>query len=440
MKIPRVHLVTVLLTVCFTLSYTDRHLLGLLVDPIEKSLGLSDTKIGLLQGLSFSVFYVLASIPLGRLSDHGHRPRIMSACVTLWSLMTMAMSVAASFWQLMAARICMASSEAGLPPAAMTLMADTNQPQHLARANSFFMLSPFLGGGIALTLGGALYAWAQSHVLQLPGSTHPLEPWRLVFILIGAPGILAAAALLLIAEPRKHNLRLGVTQSYDEVKAFMRGDTRIFPVFMTAMAMMALLLNATVAWVPALLMRVNGFSAKQAGVLFGPIFLTAGVIGTLSAGWVVARRHDGVLIRIFSYMRWCAIVAAVPAILSPVVPDYRLKLALLALTLFCTSSVLALSSLPLLLSAPRAVKAQVLAVQAVIAALTGTGLGPILVGSLSDWLPHSANSLAYALALVGFGAMFLAVLMFAYVIAHSKEASSRIDARSETMAEAPLAS
>src|ERR1700753_509032 len=105
MQVDRVHRVTLLLTVCFTLSYTDRHLLGLLVEPIKRSLTLSDTQIGVLQGVSFSVFYVLASVPLARLADQGHRPRIMSACVALWCLMTLAMSAAGNFWHLMLARV-----------------------------------------------------------------------------------------------------------------------------------------------------------------------------------------------------------------------------------------------------------------------------------------------------------------------------------------------
>jgi len=429
MNIRREHFVTLVLTLCFTLSYTDRHVLSLLVEPIKASLALSDTQVGLVQGLSFSIFYVIASIPLARLADHGHRPRVMSACVALWCLMTMLTGVAANFWHLLLARIGLAASEAGLPPAASTMMSDMNEPKHLARANAFFMLSPFVGGGIALTLGGAVYAWAQSWNLHLPGWEHPIEPWRVVFVLVGAPGMLAAAALLLLAEPRPHRERLAVAKSYGAVKEFLRGDRLIFPVFMMTIAMMVLLLNASVAWIPAVMMRAHGFSAKQAGVLFGPTFMASGVLGTLFAGWIISRQGRGVLHRIFNFTRCCVIAAAIPALIGPLVPDHRLQLTLFAITLFCTSSVLAVCSVPLLLSAPQSVCAQVLAVQGLIGALAGTGLGPMLVGAVSDWLPHSPRSLAVALASVGFGAMVLAAQMLRYVLAHSTAASVRVDAR-----------
>jgi MFS family permease len=427
MAIRRVHFVTGLLTACFTLSYTDRHVLSLLVEPVKHSLGLSDTQVGLAQGLSFSIFYVIASIPLARLADHGNRPRIMSASVALWCVMTALTGAATSFWQLMVARIGLAASEAGLPPAALTMMTDLNDPRHLARANSFFMLSPFIGGGIALTLGGAVYAVAQTWNLHLPGSGEVLEPWRVVFVLIGVPGLIAAAALLLLAEPRPGRAHLAVAESYGAVRAFLTGNAFIFPVFMLTMAMMSLLLNACVSWIPAVLMRSHGFTAKQAGVMFGPTFMVAGILGTLFAGWMISRQGRGVLARIFRYMRWCVLAAALPALAGPLVADPQIQLGLFGLTLFCTSSVLAVSSMPLLLAAPKAVRAQVLAVQGVIAALAGTGLGPILVGALSDALPRSPQALAHALAIIGCSSMVLAALTLRYVLARCAAASARVD-------------
>ncbi|HEY5906459.1 MAG TPA: hypothetical protein VIZ31_00370 [Vicinamibacteria bacterium] len=44
------------LMVCNTFSFIDRQILGLLVTPIKQELGISDTRIGLLQGLAFGLF------------------------------------------------------------------------------------------------------------------------------------------------------------------------------------------------------------------------------------------------------------------------------------------------------------------------------------------------------------------------------------------------
>lgn len=105
--------VSILLAVCYCLSYLDRVILSTLTEPIKASLQISDTQIGLLQGVSFSLFYVIASLPLAYLCDHGNRPRLIAACMSFWNVMTMACGVATNYWSLLLARIGMAMGEAG---------------------------------------------------------------------------------------------------------------------------------------------------------------------------------------------------------------------------------------------------------------------------------------------------------------------------------------
>jgi MFS family permease len=97
--------IATLLALCYTLSYFDRQAISILVAPIKHSLRLNDTQFGLIQGISFSVFYVAACLPLAWLSDRYRRSWVMSACVSTWSLMTMLCALANSFWQLLFARI-----------------------------------------------------------------------------------------------------------------------------------------------------------------------------------------------------------------------------------------------------------------------------------------------------------------------------------------------
>src|SRR5690606_32263411 len=81
---------TILLTVAFTWSYVDRHIFSLLVEPIKASLAISDARIGLIHGISFSLFTVIATLPLAWLADRGNRPRLIGWCIAGWSVMTMA--------------------------------------------------------------------------------------------------------------------------------------------------------------------------------------------------------------------------------------------------------------------------------------------------------------------------------------------------------------
>jgi sugar phosphate permease len=74
--------------VCYALSFVDRQILSLLVGPMKRDLALSDTRIGLLQGIAFALFYGLMGLPLGRLADTRNRRNVIVVGVVLWSFLT----------------------------------------------------------------------------------------------------------------------------------------------------------------------------------------------------------------------------------------------------------------------------------------------------------------------------------------------------------------
>ena len=96
--------VVALLACAAVLSYTDRQILNLLVDPIKADLKISDVQISLLQGAAFAVLYAIAGIPLGRSADLLPRRNIIIAGVLVWSMATAACGMAHSFGQIFAAR------------------------------------------------------------------------------------------------------------------------------------------------------------------------------------------------------------------------------------------------------------------------------------------------------------------------------------------------
>jgi MFS family permease len=386
----------------YVFSYADRQVLSLLVEPIRASLHLSDTQFGLMQGLSFSLFFVIASLPLARLADRGNRPRIIASCIGIWSLMTMACGFAGSFWQLLGARIGVAAAEAGLPPAALTLMADRFDRRMLARATSVVMLAPFLGGGLALAGGGALYALASEWTLpEIPGNG-ALLPWQAVFLMVGAPGLIVAGLLLLIRDPRKPGAPARGASANRALRDFFIGHWRFATVYTMATALLAMLLNAHIAWIPASLTRAHGLSPAAMGALFGPIYLGAGAAGTVMAGLIVARAAgDDMVARALTVMRAAAILLIPAAIAAPLVGPLWGKLALAGAAVYCTSAILSMASLPFQFAAPLGVRAQAIALQGLIASLVGTGLGPLIVGVLSDGFGFAERPLSLALAVLG---------------------------------------
>jgi MFS family permease len=120
--------VVAILIATAVLSYTDRQVLSLLVDPIRGELGISDTQISLLLGTAFAVVYGIAGIPLGYLADRTSRRNLIVAGVSVWSLGTMACGFSHNFTELFASRIVVGLGEAALSPAAISLISDYFPP------------------------------------------------------------------------------------------------------------------------------------------------------------------------------------------------------------------------------------------------------------------------------------------------------------------------
>ena len=398
-------LVALLLALCYTVAYMDRQVISLLIKPIKASLQISDTQFGLLQGVSFSLFYVGATYPLAWLADRTRRSRVMSACVVAWSVMTISCGFAHSFAQLMLSRIGVAIGEAGLTPAALATLSERFDQRRLATATALFMLAPFVGGGLSLSLGGAAYSWAQG---LNPASALPsmgFSDWQIVFLIIGAAGLVPALLLLLITDGPTAKVRAAQAEGADdrgEVLALFRKEWRILVLYPAAMAVVMIVLASYVTWLPAAIMRSKGISEARIGALFGPVYLLSGSAGTLLAGLFVMLRAGANPVRtVLRYM------LTVLALLWPIATfgllgsSLQVELAMMGLALFLISSVTSLSSLTYQYVTPRRLRARAMALMAMLTGLVGTGLGPVLAGFLSDHLANSRFPLSTALALIG---------------------------------------
>jgi MFS family permease len=194
--------VVAILIATAVLSYTDRQVLSLLVDPIRGELGISDTQVSLLLGTAFAVVYGIAGIPLGFLADRTSRRNLIFAGVLVWSCGTLACGFSHSFGQLFAARIVVGLGEAVLSPAAISLISDYFPPARRGTAVGFFLSGIAMGIGAAILIGGGVLHVVESGVLAgtpLAG----LPAWRLVLLLIGAPGLVWSLAIFLIKEPAR---------------------------------------------------------------------------------------------------------------------------------------------------------------------------------------------------------------------------------------------
>ena len=190
-----------LFVVVYAFNFIDRQILSILAESVKADLGLDDAQLGFLYGTAFAVFYSLFGIPLGRLADSWYRGKLMAIGLALWSSMTALSAFANSFGTLAVARIGVGIGEASASPAAYSMIADYFPKAKRATALSIYSSGLYIGGGLALPIGGFVIAqWAR----WFPDTaTAPLglAPWQAAFMAVGLPGLLLAAWIWTLKEP-----------------------------------------------------------------------------------------------------------------------------------------------------------------------------------------------------------------------------------------------
>jgi MFS family permease len=203
-----------LLTLANISSFLDRQILALLVVPIKRDLHLSDTKVSLLMGLSFALFYTVFGIILSRLADSSNRRNIIIAGITIWSLLTALCSGVKNYSQFFLARMGVGIGEATLSPSAYSIISDYFPKRKLGMALSVFSMGIFLGSGIALAIGSGIISSLPTEGKIIVPLFGEIYHWQKLFLLIGLPGIAISLLMLTIKEPvRKGILHIeGVPQ------------------------------------------------------------------------------------------------------------------------------------------------------------------------------------------------------------------------------------
>lgn len=376
-----------LLALAYAVAFVDRQVLNLLVDPIKRDLLLSDTRISLLQGLSFVAAYVAMGPVFGRLADRGHRRNLLIIGVTLWCLFTVACGFADDFWTLFLARAGVGAAEACLLPAGWSMLADYFSRERLPRAMSIFLLGPFVGGGLALIFGGLVVAAVAG--VQFEGALAGLAPWQLTFVFIGAPGLLLALLLLTVREPpRSMSAGAADTQfSLREVSAFLWRERSFYGRFFGGMALLVVVLYALPAWTPAFLTRAHGGVMREVGLQYGAATLLAGSLGVLLGPWIARRMAK----------RWpreaelrttlvAALCAAPACLYLPFAASYWSALIASTLASLCVNFALPMAAAALQASTPNRMRGLVTSAYAFVLTSVGMGLAPSLIAGVTDGL------------------------------------------------------
>lgn len=392
----------VLLTLAYIVSFVDRYILGLLVEPIKADLELSDTQIGLILGPAFAIFYATMGLPLGWLADRVRRTWIVTVGITVWSLATAACGLAKNFWQLFTARMAVGVGEATLSPCALSMIADSFPKEKRGKPVAFYAAALSLGAAIASLAGAAVLNWTKSMDAIAVPVLGTLAPWQVAFVIVAIPGFPLALAILALREPARQNVSADGTQTtktISETLAYVSARKSIYGGVFGMAAVMTIIAYSQ-GFLPAMFSRTWGWSAEKYALINGLTLLFIGPIAVSISGWSSDRlfqqgRKDGAIIMVI-----VGFVILLPtAVLGPLMPTGTSAFIILAINTMGIAMTSAAAPTAILNITPGEIRGQVTALYYMFISITGLLLGPTTIGLLSDFVFGEAQ-IRYAAALV----------------------------------------
>lgn len=385
-----------LLLFTFTVNYIDRQMLAILLPSIKADLQLSDTQLGFLAGTAFAVFYATMGIPMGRITDRVNRRSLIAVVLVVWSVMTALCGVAQNFLQLMLARIGVAVGEAGFTPASHSLISDYFPPERRAMAMSIFSSGISLGVLVGFLAGG----WINEYF-----------SWRVALVAVGLPGVILAVVIrLTLREPvRGHAEKLADSGEVPSllVVATHLSKRRAYRHFIAGGALTGFAYFSVLQWMPSFLDRTFDMGSGEIGSWLAPIIGLGGGAGALLGGRLV----DSLSRRDERWYMWlpggAAFIAAPFTLLIFVLQDHQIMLLCLALPVFLFAIHLGPMASAIQGFSPVRMRGVAVAVSLFITNILSLGLGPQIVGIVSDVLTprFGADALRYAIPSVAVAAL-----------------------------------
>lgn len=397
---PYAWFVLAMMMLAYMVSFIDRQLLTLLVDPIRASLQISDFQLSLLHGFAFAMFYTVMGVPIGRLVDRQRRMTVIAIGIAVWSIMTALCGAAKTFAHLFLCRIGVGVGEAALSPGAYSILSDIFPPKDLPRALSLYNGAANFGAGGAIMAGGTMVALMPPLTVPLVG---PLEPWQAVFVVVGLPGLLLATAILSLKEPARTGVSAfrGGQPRFSEVLRYLVARKGAFGLTIVGFGVSSLTWNGALAWLPTFFIRNHGWTVGEVALRYGGLVMICGTGGAIVGGLIAGRLRQKGLVDANILVGLLSIAGTMPlGICAMLVASDILAWALTAGFFFFASLPYGGASAALQEIAPNQMRGQIAAFYIFSLAFFGMGLGPALVGGFTDMVFGYDNALHYSLAIM----------------------------------------
>jgi predicted MFS family arabinose efflux permease len=386
-----------ILTMVYVFNAVDRSVMSIVIEPVRHEFGLSDSQLGLLTGLAFGLTYAIAGIPIGMLVDRVNRRKLLSVMLFAWSGATAVCGMATGYGSLVVSRLVVGAAESAGAPTALSMIADLFPKSRRSTPIGIFWVSTALGTAISLIIGGVV---ASNY------------GWRAAFFIAGVPGVLLALLLFFtVKEPAREVDAQGAklkAPSYFSTLAYIFRTPTVRHPFL-GIALTSIAMSGVPVWAASFLVRTQGFSLAQAGLFAGIGVGLFGGIGSLLGGPVgdMVSRKFGL-----------PALASVPMVMSAAsffsgmifALSGNLVMVALGFILFEVFSRAHTASAYALLLGGVESRMRGVVVSSVQAAtnLIGYGVGPLIVGLVSDRVGGGSHSLQFGMAAVMFAMLWAA--------------------------------
>lgn len=400
-----------LLVAAYAIAFVDRQILALLVEPVKRDMAITDTEFSLLTGLAFTFFYTIMGIPFGWLADRGSRRNLIVVSMVCWSAMTAACGMANSFAMLFLARIGVGVGEAGLSPAAYSMIADSFPPVKRARPLGVYAMGAIAGVGLAFIIGGAVIKWANSAPPAVLPFLGELKTWQLAFLIVSIPGPLLALAMLSVREPGRHETVLAVNEVELSFRSFLRQRWVLFSQLAAGYSLIGVSIAAYLMWTPAFMMRSYGWEVSRVGAVYGAILLVFSSGGILAGGWWADRlAMKGIKDAVLRVAIAGGTLALPFAVAAPFAPTGELAMSIVAMMSFMFGLTQGLPAASFQAIAPNRLRARVMALYLLVGNIIAFTVGPTGVALISDYLLRDPAKIGIATALLSAAMVPLGVL------------------------------
>ena len=406
-----------ILMLAYTNSFIDRQILSLLIEPIQRDLGINDTQISLLAGLAFAIFYTVMGVPIARLADQKNRRTIILWGIAIWSVLTATCGLAKNFWHLFFSRMGVGVGEATLSPAAMSMISDYFPVAKIARAISIYSMGVYFGAGLALIIGGfvvKLVSESGNVVIPLIGEVFS---WQITFFYVGLMGLPIFLLLLTIKEPRRRGINVSDPEeakkasSLPVLKAFVRINRKTIFYHFATFSCLGIAVVGYMIWTPTFFIRTYGWDAPKIGMIYGIILFFGGTSGVYAGGaladWLTKRGYKDGILRAAVF----GIICSIPfSVLTPLMASPTLAVMGLTASCFFMSFPQGLPAAALQVIAPNPLRAQMVALYFLVAGVIANAFGPTLYALMTDYAFGDPMMIRYSLSSVSAFVLPLAAL------------------------------